>query len=115
MLGMTNNQEPVKGKIARKIRSILERISFKKERTVYVLLERWNFGDWPDSMVVGAYSTFKEAMERLDQDRFEDEKDSIHFEYEISQEHYGDSYKLTYLEVGDYRYCEYEIYPCILK
>ena len=66
MLGMTNNREPVKGKIARKFRSILKQIGFKKEKTVYVLLERWDFGDYPDSMVIGAYATFKDALARLD-------------------------------------------------
>lgn len=112
---MTNNREPVKGKIARKLRSVLERIGFKKEKTVYVLLERWDFGDCPDSMVVGAYSTFKEAVARLDKDRFDDEKDNIYFEYEIETEHYGDSYKITYREISGYRYSEYQIYSCILN
>lgn len=115
MLGMTNNREPVKGKIARKLRSILKRIGLKKEKTVYVLLERWNFGDYPDSMVIGAYTTFEDALARLDQDRFYDEANSIDFEYEIDTEKYRDSYKVAYHEINDYRYSEYEIYPCILN
>lgn len=115
MLGMTNNREPVKGKIAKKIRSILKRISFKKEKIVYVLLERWDFGDYPDSMVVGAYTTFKDALARLDRDRFDDIADGIGFEYEIDTERHGDNYKVAYREIGDYRYSEYEIYPCALN
>lgn len=115
MLGMTNNREPVKGKIARKIRSILERIGLKKEKIVYVLLERWDFGDFPDSMVAGTYSTFEKALARLNQDRQLDEENGIDFEYQVNIKDRGDSYKVTYREICDYRYAEYEIYPCILN